>query len=117
MSTLSTDTKESPGPFDVVALKQDLLRTDVNETIEAGARGAIVDLLPNGVYEVEFSDSFGNSIYIAHLRAEQVELVWSYERHKTTENFRTIPDDTLMNTEYASNIKGRPESKTAEASS
>ena len=82
MSTTSTEKEIAFGQFDVVALKQELHRTDITESFKSGTQGTIVDILPGGVYEIEFSDSFGNTEYIAYLEATEVELKWSYTTDK-----------------------------------
>ena len=77
MPITSTEKEIALGQFDVVALKRELHRTDITESFKAGTQGTIVDILPSGVYEIEFSDSFGNTEYIAYLEAGEVDLKWS----------------------------------------
>jgi len=60
--------KESFHLLDVVALLDDL----PNRRLIAGQVGTIVEILADGVYEVEFSDNDGRTYAILSLRAEQI---------------------------------------------
>jgi hypothetical protein len=60
--------KESFHLLDVVALLDDL----PNRRLIAGQVGTIVEILADGVYEVEFSDNDGRTYAILALRAEQI---------------------------------------------
>jgi hypothetical protein len=60
--------KESFHLLDVVALLDDL----PDRRVIAGQVGTIVEILADGVYEVEFSDNDGRTYAILALRAEQI---------------------------------------------
>lgn len=61
-----------PELFDVV----ELLVTLPDKNLHVGARGAIVDRYDDGTYEVEFSDSYGETIDLCVLSSEQFLVVW-----------------------------------------
>ena len=60
--------KESFHLLDVVALLDDV----PNQRLIAGQVGTIVEILADGVYEVEFSDNDGRTYAILALKAEQI---------------------------------------------
>lgn len=60
--------------LDIVVLTQDL----PNRGLRRGAVGAVVELLDNDVYEVEFSDNGGETYAELALRADQL-IVLHYE--------------------------------------
>jgi hypothetical protein len=62
-----------PELFDVV----ELLVTLPESNLHVGVRGAIVDCYADGNYEVEFSDSWGETIALCTLSSEQILVVWN----------------------------------------
>jgi hypothetical protein len=66
--------------FDVVALLDDFVENG-SVLLHAGTQGTALELLPNGIVEVEFSDPLGNSLHIEHFHTEQLRRVWSYAAH------------------------------------
>ena len=58
--------------FDVVELLVDL----PEDEFQAGVRGTIVECYDNDAYEVEFSDSNGETLALCTLSPEQFVIVW-----------------------------------------
>lgn len=67
-----------PELFDVVELLVILPETN----LQVGVRGAIVDRYSDGTYEVEFSDSSGETIALHTLSAEQFLVVWKAKERR-----------------------------------
>jgi Domain of unknown function (DUF4926) len=63
--------KESFHLLDVVALLDDL----TERRLIAGQVGTIVEILADGVYEVEFSDNEGHTYASLALKAEQIMVL------------------------------------------
>lgn len=64
-----------PVLFDVVELLKDL----PEQGLRAGSRGAIVECYPEQSYEVEFTDSEGETLAMAALSPSQFIVVWKAE--------------------------------------
>ena len=64
--------------LDVVALQEELN----DAKIPAGAEGTVVEVLSSGAFEVEFTDSFGNTVYEGAVKPEQLRLVYSAVRER-----------------------------------
>lgn len=64
-----------PGLFDVVELLIDL----PEETLRAGARGAIVQCYADATYEVEFTNMDGETLAQLPLTPQQFIVVWHAE--------------------------------------
>jgi hypothetical protein len=64
-----------PELFDVI----ELLRNQPEKILQAGAQGAIVDVYPDGQYEVEFSNESGETLALVTLFADQFIVVWRAE--------------------------------------
>ena len=62
-----------PELFDVVELLVDLLE----HNLRAGVQGAIVECYQDDCYEVEFSNSDGETLALCALSAQQFIVVWS----------------------------------------
>lgn len=67
------DTQETFELFDVVRLVQDLPAFHLRQ----GQTGTIVERLTSGAFEVEFTDSFGNTIISLGLEPSQIRPVAS----------------------------------------
>lgn len=67
-----------PELFDVVELLVILPETN----LQVGLRGAIVDRYSDGTYEVEFSDSSGETIALHTLSVEQFLVVWNAKERR-----------------------------------
>ena len=50
--------------------------------LQVGVRGAIVDRYDDGTYEVEFSDSYGETIALCVLSSEQFLVVWKAKERR-----------------------------------
>lgn len=61
-----------PALFDVVELLEDL----PEQKLRTGDRGAIVECYPGEFYEVEFSNSEGETLALAVLKRSQVKVLW-----------------------------------------
>ena len=61
--------------FEGIELLVDLPELNLN----AGAKGEIVDVHPDGTCEVKFSDRQGETIGLCTLSSEQFALVWREE--------------------------------------
>ncbi|WP_013324729.1 DUF4926 domain-containing protein [Gloeothece verrucosa] len=61
-----------PELFDVIELLRDL----PDYQLKAGQQGAIVECYENGKFEVEFSDSDGETLALCPLSSEQFIVVW-----------------------------------------
>ncbi|NJK73251.1 MAG: DUF4926 domain-containing protein [Oscillatoriales cyanobacterium RU_3_3] len=67
-----------PELFDVV----ELLVILPDKNLHVGARGAIVERYDDGTYEVEFSDSYGETIALCVLSSEQFLVVWQAKERR-----------------------------------
>lgn len=61
------------GLLDVVALREELN----DAKIPAGTEGTVVEVLSSGAFEVEFTDTFGNTVYEGAVKSGQLRLVYS----------------------------------------
>lgn len=59
--------------LDVVSLTEEASA----ENITSGTEGTVVDVLPGGAFEVEFTDSFGNTVFEGAFLRNQLRLVYS----------------------------------------
>ena len=66
--------------LDVVAITKEITAAN----IPAGAEGTVVEVLSTGAFEVEFTDSFGNTIYEGAVRPDHLRLVYSAVRERGT---------------------------------
>ena len=66
---------KQPGLFDLVELLVDLPENE----LQAGGRGTIVECYDNDTYEVEFSDSDGETLALCTLSPKQFIIVWQAE--------------------------------------
>ncbi len=73
-----------PELFDIVELLVDLSE----HNLRAGMQGAIVECYLDNVYEVEFTDSEGETIALCTLSPQQFIVVWQAK----TKNWLSIPD-------------------------
>lgn len=62
-----------PELFDVVELLVDLPKNN----LRAGVRGALVECYDNNNYEVEFTNSEGETLALCTLSSEQFVIVWN----------------------------------------
>lgn len=58
--------------LDVVALTQDI----PERNLRRGQVGTVVEMLDEGVFEVEFSDTEGHAYAMLALRADQLMVLW-----------------------------------------
>ena len=72
-----------PELFDIVELLVDL-----SENLHTGVRGTIVERYGDDVYEVEFSDSDGETLALCTLSPEQFIIVWQAK----TKSWLSLPD-------------------------
>ena len=89
---------QKPELFDVVELLIDL----PNQDLQAGARGAIVDVYDDA-YEVEFANEMGETIVLVPLTVRQFVVVWrsaSKSWVSVVEKFEalmvTLPEEMLV---------------------
>ena len=66
---------KQPRLFDLVELLVDLPENE----LQAGERGTIVECYDNDAYEVEFSDSDGETLALCTLSPKQFIIVWQAE--------------------------------------
>lgn len=73
-----------PELFDIVELLVDLPEYN----LRAGTQGAIVESYQNNAYEVEFSDSTGETLALCTLSSQQFIVVWQTK----TKTWLSVPD-------------------------
>lgn len=85
-----------PELFNIVELLVDLPEDQLQE----GVQGTIVECYDNDVYEVEFSDSNGETLALCTLSPEQFIVVWQAK----TQSWLSLPEqitDVIKNLDSA----------------
>lgn len=85
-----------PELFDIVELLIDL----PEDELSAGAQGTIVECYGNDTYEVEFSNSDGETLALCTLSPEQFMIVWQAK----TKSWLSLPEqitDVVTNLDTA----------------
>ena len=86
-----------PKLFDIVELLVDLSEYE----LQSGVQGTIVECYGNDAYEVEFSNSDGETLALCTLSPEQFIIVWQAE----TKSWLSLPEqitDVVKNLDTAS---------------